>query len=81
MTVDEKLVPARVPVSATPAGMTQKCVWKPIQRAQLGLEALSAHVDDDSLAACRDAVVWNGHVHGVVVGDDSRGGSRRPVSH
>ena len=63
MTINKELITACVPIALTPAGMSKQSVRKSVQRAKLRLIALSTDVDDHSLTAGHDTVMWNAHVH------------------
>ena len=62
MPINEELVTTSVPVLPSSGRMSKQSVWKSFQGPQLRLVSLSADIDDDALAACQHAVVWNRHV-------------------
>jgi len=66
--VDEELVAARVEELLPTEGVAEEGVREAIERAQLGLKALTADVDDDPLTARLVAVVR------VVADEGLRGG-------
>ena len=51
MTVDEVFVPPRIPELLTPPWMAEEGVRKSIEGSKLGLESLTAHINDDSLTS------------------------------
>ena len=57
VSVEEVLLSLSVPVHTTFSGITEERVGKSRQCSELGLVALSTHVHNHSLTACRAAVV------------------------
>jgi len=66
MSINKELITSCVPIAPPSAGMSEQSVGKTIQRAQLSLVTLPADVDNDSLAACHDAVMRNGYIDRVM---------------
>lgn len=57
MSVEEKLATSRVPEAQSLGLVAEQCAGKPVQSSTLCLEALSADVDDEPLAAAGRAAV------------------------